>query len=82
MKIAGKILVFLENVGHKKGHNFCSDQYFFILQKDLSSQDSCPSFKVYRRALKLIKSLKQLFLGSASYFWATGVLKMGPNFFF
>ena len=26
-----------ENFGHINGHNFCSDQYFFIIQKDLSS---------------------------------------------
>ena len=39
-----------ENFGHINGHNFCSDQIFFIIQKDLSSYDSCPSFTVHRRA--------------------------------
>ena len=46
-----KIFGVSENFGHINGHNFCSDQYFFIIQKDLSSYDSCPSFKVHRRAL-------------------------------
>ena len=26
-----------ENFGHINGHNFCSEQYFFIIKKDLSS---------------------------------------------
>ena len=36
MKITGTILV-SENFGHINGHKFCSDQYFFMIQKDVSS---------------------------------------------